>query len=65
MTAGQEKERRITRPVYLGLRVNGEIAGPLPTADRLKVIDPSTRLGWLELRYRGELVGFTAAEDDV
>ncbi len=61
-----ELERRGSRPLYLGNRVNGEVRGPVPTADRLRMAFQSTpaRLPWIELRWNGRVVGYGPAEDD-
>lgn len=65
MAVQDDTQRRIQRATYIGLRLPGQgVSGPLPTADRLRIVDPGSRLGWVELRYRGQLVGFTHAEDD-
>ena len=65
-----QDERRTPRPeqratsLFVRLGPGESYSPPIPTADRLRCVDPGSRLGWVELRYRGELIGFTAAEDD-
>ncbi len=62
-----EPERQ-SGPRYLGLRLpDRTIAGPSPTADRLRMVDQSSRAGklpWIELRWNGRVVGYGPAEDD-
>jgi hypothetical protein len=55
---------RQTRPLYLGVRVNGEVRGPVPTADRLRMVNPSGQTPWVEWRYNGRTVGYGPCEDD-
>lgn len=65
MASQDDTQRRTTRATYLGLRLpNGDVSGPLPTADRLRIVDPGSRLGWVELRWRGEILGYVQAEGD-
>ena len=64
MAVEKPARQPIQAATYLGIRLPGQdVSGPIPTADRVRMHDPTGRSPYVELYWRDWLVGYAPSED--